>query len=106
MQTTGFDISCKLSPLKTICMTCQNLQSGKNMKNITIWCLLIKFYPECYELSSIPLTLSLLHTGKNGSANNVDPDEMPHYKPSHQDLHCFSFSSNFVKFSSLTTLLI
>ena len=27
-QQTGFDIACKLSPLETICMTCQNLFSG------------------------------------------------------------------------------
>ena len=27
-----FDISCKLSPLETICMKCQNLFSGKNKK--------------------------------------------------------------------------
>ena len=24
-------------------------------------------------------------------ANSVDPDEMTHYKMSHQDLHCFPF---------------
>ena len=30
----GFDSSCKLSPLETICMKCQNLFSGKNKKNI------------------------------------------------------------------------
>ena len=30
-QKTGFDISCKLSP---ICMNCQILISGKNKKNI------------------------------------------------------------------------
>ena len=34
-QKTGFDISCKLSPLETFCMKCQNLFSGKNKKNIT-----------------------------------------------------------------------
>ena len=28
-----FYISCKLSPLETICMKCQNLNSGKNKKN-------------------------------------------------------------------------
>ena len=28
-QTTGFDISCKLFPLETICMKCQILFSGK-----------------------------------------------------------------------------
>ena len=36
----GFDISCKLSPMKTICMKCQNLFSGKNKINISICCLL------------------------------------------------------------------
>ena len=29
---TGFDISCKLSPLETICMKCQILFSGKIKK--------------------------------------------------------------------------
>ena len=28
-QKTGFDISCKVSPLETICMKCQNLFSGE-----------------------------------------------------------------------------
>ena len=32
-QEKGFDISCKLSPVVTICMECQILFSGKN-KNI------------------------------------------------------------------------
>ena len=31
-QTTGLDISCKLSPLETICMKCQILFSGKIRK--------------------------------------------------------------------------
>ena len=31
-QITGFDISCKLSPLETICIKYQNLFSGKNKK--------------------------------------------------------------------------
>ena len=38
---TGFGISCKLSPLETICMKCQNLFSGKNEKkkfNINVIC--------------------------------------------------------------------
>ena len=35
-QKTGFDITCKLSPMETICMQCQNLFSGKNKKNIII----------------------------------------------------------------------
>ena len=34
LQKTGFDISCKLSPMKIICMQCQILFSGKNKKNI------------------------------------------------------------------------
>ena len=43
-QKTGFDISCKLSPLETVCMKCQNLFSGKNKKNISK-CRLLKFLP-------------------------------------------------------------
>ena len=34
-QKIGFDISCKLSPEKTICMKCQSLFSGKNKRNIS-----------------------------------------------------------------------
>ena len=33
-QKTGFEISCKLSPLETICMNCQILFPQKNKKNI------------------------------------------------------------------------
>ena len=33
-QKKGFHISCKLSPMETICMKCQNLFSGKNKKTI------------------------------------------------------------------------
>ena len=33
---TDFDISCKLSPMETICMKCQILVSGKNKKNINL----------------------------------------------------------------------
>ena len=33
-QEIGFDISCKLSPLETICMKCQSLFSGEKKKNI------------------------------------------------------------------------
>ena len=36
----GFDISCKLSPLETICMKCQNLFSGKKEKISSMFCLL------------------------------------------------------------------
>ena len=31
---TGFDTSCKLSPMETICMKCQILFSGKTKKNM------------------------------------------------------------------------
>ena len=34
-QKTGFDSSYNLSPMETICRTCQNLFSGKNKKNIS-----------------------------------------------------------------------
>ena len=30
----GFDISCKLSPVETICTKCLSIFSGKNKKNI------------------------------------------------------------------------
>ena len=40
---TGFDISCKLSPLETICLKCQNLFSGKKKKSPI--CCLLKFLP-------------------------------------------------------------
>ena len=35
-QKTTFDISCKLSTVKTICMKCQILFSWKNKKNINL----------------------------------------------------------------------
>ena len=42
-QKTGFDISCKLSPLGTNCMKCQSLLSGKiKKKNISPICRLLK----------------------------------------------------------------
>ena len=40
-KKTGFDISCKLSPLETICMKCQILFPEKNKKNIS-QCLILK----------------------------------------------------------------
>ena len=47
---TGFDISCKLSPLKTIYMARQNLFSGKNKKNISI-CRLLKILPRVLSVN-------------------------------------------------------
>ena len=37
-----------------------------------------------------PVDLNNTHT------NSVDPDEMAHNEPSHQDLHCLPFWSNFL----------
>ena len=48
----GFDSSCKLSPMETICMKGQHLFSGKNEKNISECCLL-KFYQVCRMLQCI-----------------------------------------------------
>ena len=33
-QKTDFDISCKLSPMETVCMKCQSLFSGGKKENI------------------------------------------------------------------------
>ena len=38
LQETGFDISCKLYPLETVCMECQTLIPGK--ENTSKYCLL------------------------------------------------------------------
>ena len=54
-QKTGSDISCKLSPLETICMKCQNQFSGKNKKNISI-CHLLKIL---YRVLSINQKVNL-----------------------------------------------
>ena len=51
-QETGFDISCKLSPMETICMQCQILFPGKkNKKNISK-CRLLKFLPRVLSVNS------------------------------------------------------
>ena len=47
-QKTGFDISCKLSPLNK----CQIMFSRKIKKNISVCCLL-KFYPVCLALRGL-----------------------------------------------------
>ena len=36
-QKMGFDMSCKLSPKETICMTCKSQFSGKNVKNTFVF---------------------------------------------------------------------
>ena len=45
-QKTAFDILCKLSPMKTICMKCQNQFSGRNKKKYLNMSA-AKFYPKC-----------------------------------------------------------
>ena len=37
------------------------------------------------------LTLSAQQASTDAYANSVDPDEMAHNEPSHQDLHCLPF---------------
>ena len=49
-QKIGFDISCKLSPKKTICMEYQNLFSGKYKKNIAK-CRLLKLLPSMLSVN-------------------------------------------------------
>ena len=41
------------------------------------------------------LTLSALQAETTLFANSVDPDEMAHNEPSHQDLHCLPFCFDF-----------
>ena len=48
-QKTGFDMSCKLSPLETICMKCLILFPGKNKKSIS----------KCRLLKNLPGVLSV-----------------------------------------------
>ena len=44
-----------------------------------------------FKNKTLNLTLSALQTNTSTFANSVDPDEMAHYEPSHQDLHCLPF---------------
>ena len=59
-QKTGSDISCKLSPVETICMKCQNLFSGENKKNI--------IYLSSAELAQRVETVKLWKTGPEHDA--------------------------------------
>ena len=45
-QETGLDISCKLSPMETICMKCQLLFSGKKIRKVSSVCCLLKLTRE------------------------------------------------------------
>ena len=51
-QKTGFDISCKLSPLETICMKCQILFWGK-IRKISPICRLLNMPREWWGLNSV-----------------------------------------------------
>ena len=80
-QKTGFDISCKLSPLETICRKYQNLFSGKNKKNISK-CRLLKLLPRMLSVQlkiwkPILLPADLSKTAR-WAANRADPDQMTH----------------------------
>ena len=67
-QKTGFDISCKLSPMETICMKCTIPISGKNKKNIIKLLSAelaqrvaqVKSYHSCWRQANVWLTLSML----------------------------------------------
>ena len=58
----GFGMSCKLSPLETICMKCQNLFSLKNKKSISKCCLL-RFLSSMLSIKSeiIIIMILILH---------------------------------------------
>ena len=56
-QNTGFDISCKLSPKKTICLKFQSLSSWKNKKISPIYDLLN--LPRDYQKVFGPCTLGI-----------------------------------------------
>ena len=56
-QKTGFDISCKLSPMETICRQCQSLTSGKNKKN-------------AISMSSVELAKRVVKFKNNNSAKS------------------------------------
>ena len=51
----------------------------------------IDFFYRTYNL--LALTLSALQTKTDTFANGIDPDEMAHNEPSHQDLHFLPFCS-------------
>ena len=59
-QKTGLDISCKLSPLETICMKCHILFSGKYKKNISK-CRLLKMPREWWRLRMFLIFFLLRH---------------------------------------------
>ena len=66
---TGFDISCKSSPLETICMKCQILFAGKNKKPIS----------KCRLLKILTIVLSVKWNGHTFKGNNFEPKYLPYF---------------------------
>ena len=89
-QLTGFDISCKLSPLETICMKYQIQFSGKNKEKISKCCLL-KILPR--ELSvkhrshfSYPTNSPYTLQGKINRKNNFLSCDLSFYFKSQHNM--------------------
>ena len=60
LKKTGFDISCRLSPLETNCMKCEILHSGKNRKCIILSLSeLLRLYGVFYFFSKLILYLKV-----------------------------------------------
>ena len=53
-QRTGFNITCKLSQMETICMKCWVLFSGKNKNNIS-GCRLLKVLPRMQSINELDM---------------------------------------------------
>ena len=54
--------------------------------------LLIALLGPAYCIREIVLTLQVLETKTAEFANSIDPDEVAHNEPLHQDLHCLPSS--------------
>ena len=79
-----FDISCKLSPLETVCIKCQSLFSGeKQKKNKKIK---LSSAEIAQSVVKVNYLLKCLETS-GPVANSVDPDQMPQYVASDLGLH-------------------
>ena len=50
------------------------------------------------------VTLSTMYNSTDTYANSIDPDEMAHNEPSHQDLHCLPFCFDFSLTSIFATM--
>ena len=81
-QKTGSDISCKLSPVETICMKYQNLLSGKSKKkNISVHvCCLLKILSRMLSVKWVTHALSVnMNTCmKSRAPYNYQPEQLWH----------------------------